>query len=81
VLSLVVAAWLIGVGLSASFVSATAAEVKRVLLRLLARLRVDHDLSKRYPAIVAGVGALVLVVVVLARWVRVGCARLSGVHS
>jgi len=78
-LSLMVDAWAIGTGLSA--IRATAAEVKRVLLRLLARLRVDHDLSKRYPAIVAGVGALVLVVVVLARWVRVGCARLSGVHS
>src|SRR5215212_10062348 len=39
-----------------------AAEVLRELLRLLARLVVDHELAYRYPAISAGVGALVLVV-------------------
>src|SRR5215217_2546180 len=55
-------------GLSASFASATATEVERKLLYLLARLGVDHDLAYRYPAIVAGVGAFVLVVVV-------GCSR------
>jgi len=49
---------------------ALAAEVKRVLLRLLARLRVDHELAYRYPAVVAGVGALVLVIVVLSGWGR-----------
>ena len=59
---------------------ATTAEVKRVLLYLLARLRVEGDLAYRYPAIVAGMGALVLVVI-LSRWVRVGCARLSGGHE
>src|SRR5215208_1855871 len=41
--SLVVAAWAIGAGLSA--IRTTAAEVKRVLLGLLARLGVDHDLA------------------------------------
>jgi hypothetical protein len=41
--SLVVAAWLIGAGLSA--IRATAAEVKRELLRLLACLRIDDELA------------------------------------
>jgi hypothetical protein len=52
---------------------ATAAEVLRELLCLLARLGVDHDLAYRYPAIVAGVGVLVLVLVIpiLSGWVRV----------
>src|SRR5829696_9120262 len=51
---------------------ATTAEVKRVLLYLLARLRVGHDVAYRYPAIVAGVGALVVVAVILilSGWVR-----------
>src|SRR5215211_8435760 len=35
---------------------AAAAEVLRELLRLLARLGVDHDLPYRHPAVVAGVG-------------------------
>src|SRR5215218_10483257 len=77
-----------GLGLSASFASATAAEVERVLLRLLARLGVNRDLAYRYPAIVAGVvtletGVVSLygVVLLLSGWVRVGCARLSSVHS
>jgi hypothetical protein len=39
---------------------ATATEVKRVLLRLLAGLGVNHDLAYRYPAIVAGVGTQAL---------------------
>src|ERR671913_230035 len=59
---------------------ALAAEVKRVLLGLLARIRVDHKLAYGYPAVVAGVGSLVLAVVLLGGWVRVGCARLCGVH-
>src|SRR5215210_4535646 len=57
---LMVDAWAIGAGLSAA-VRATTTKVKRELLRLLARLRVDHDLAHSYPAIVADVGALVLV--------------------
>src|SRR5829696_4281678 len=57
--SLVVAAWLIGVGLSA--IRAAAAEVERVLLRLLARLRVESDLAERYPAVITDVGGFALV--------------------
>jgi len=68
------------IGTRLSAIRAAAAEVKRVLLRLLARLGVDHDLAYRYPAIVAGVGALA-VVVILGRWVRVGCARLLCGHE
>jgi hypothetical protein len=60
---------------------ALAAEVKRVLLYLLTRLRVESDLAYRYPAIVAGVGGLVRMILLLGRWVRMGCARLSRVHS
>src|SRR5215217_6667888 len=67
-----------GPGLSAVLAAAT--KIECVLLYLLARLRVEGDLAYRYPAIVAGVGALVLVVI-LSRWVRVGCARLSGGHE
>jgi hypothetical protein len=63
-----------------SFFGAPAAEVERELLRLLARVRVEDDLAYADPAIVAGVGVLVLVVLLFGRWVR-GCARLSGVHS
>jgi hypothetical protein len=36
---------------------ATLAEVKRFFLRLLARLRVDHELPYRHPSIVTGAGA------------------------
>jgi hypothetical protein len=59
------------VGLSA--ICAAAAKVEREFFYLFARLRVDHDLAYRYPAIVTGVGALVVVVVILilGRWVRV----------
>ena len=46
----------------AAFAGATTTEVERVLLRLLARLGVEDELAYRYPAIVAGVGVLVLVV-------------------
>jgi hypothetical protein len=49
---------------------ATAAEVQSELLRLLARLGIDHDLAYADPAVVAGVGALTLVVI-LSGWVRV----------
>ena len=42
---------------------ALAAQVLRVLLDLLACLGVDHELAYRYPAIVAAMGSLVLVVV------------------
>jgi hypothetical protein len=66
--SLVVAAWRIGVQLSA--IRATAAEVHGELLRLLARLGVEDDLAYADPAVVAGVGALTLVVI-LSGWVRV----------
>ena len=67
--SLVAAAWVIGAGLSA--IRATAAEVERELFYLFARFRIEGDLAYRYPAIVAGVEVLVLVVVILSRWVRV----------
>src|SRR5215211_3981797 len=67
-----------GPGLSAVLAAAT--KIECVLLYLLARLRVEGDLAYRYPAIVAGVGPLVPVVVILSRWVR-GCARLCGVHE
>src|SRR5829696_1376092 len=40
---------------------ALATEVESMLLSLFARLRVDHELRERYPTIVTGVGALVLV--------------------
>src|SRR5829696_4023285 len=59
---------------------ATTAEIKRALLYLLARLRVESDLAYLYPAIVTGVG-LTRVILRLGGWVRVGCARLSCVHS
>jgi hypothetical protein len=39
---------------------AATAEVKRVLVYLFARLRVESDLAYRYPAIVAGVGTQAL---------------------
>ena len=62
-----------------SAIRAAAAKVEREFFYLFARFRVEGDLRERHPAIVAGVGALVLVVVILGRWVR-GCARLRGVH-
>ena len=57
--------------LSASFVSTASAKVERELFYLFARFRIEGDLAYRYPAIVAGVEVLVLVVVILSRWVRV----------
>jgi hypothetical protein len=75
-----VAAWAVGAGLSPSFAGAAAAEVECVLLYLFARFRVEGDLRERYPAVVAGVGPLVLVVEILGRWVR-GCARLLCGHE
>jgi len=63
--------------------SATATEIKRVLLRLLARLRVDHDLAYRYPAIVTDVRGLVLIVVeimISGRWMRWVRGRLIHVN-
>jgi hypothetical protein len=60
---------------------ATTAEVKRVLLYLLARLRVGHDVAYRYPAIIADVGGLVRLILLLGRWVCVGCARLLYGHE
>src|SRR5215218_2858549 len=62
---------------------ALAAEVKRVLLRLLARLRVDHELAYRYPAIVADVRGFDLVVVeimISGRWMRWVRSRLVSGH-
>ena len=41
---------------------AAAAKIKRVLLRLLTSLGVNRDLAYRYPAIVADVGTLDLLV-------------------
>src|SRR5215210_2696512 len=69
--SLMVDAWLIGAGLSA--IRATAAPIGGFPL-----LAVLVHVADEYPAVYAGVGALVLVVI-LGRWVR-GCARLCGVH-
>src|SRR5215204_7302292 len=43
-----------------SFFGAAAAKVQGELFCLFARLRVDHDLAYRYPAVVAGVGAQAL---------------------
>jgi transcriptional regulator with XRE-family HTH domain len=62
-----------------SFFGATATEVQGELLRLLASLGIDNRLAYRHPAVVAGTGVLVLVVVAgsfFGRWLSVGCARL-----
>src|SRR5215213_11916168 len=56
-----------------------AAEVQRVLLCLLARLRVDHDLPYRHPAVVAGVGTVLILVP--SRWVRGVRGRLCSGHE
>jgi hypothetical protein len=60
---------------------AAAAKVECELFRFFAGLRIDHDLPERHPAVVAGVGALVLVVVILGGWLRVRCARLIHVNT
>jgi len=59
--SLVVAAWLIRAGLSAIRTKAT--EVERLLDGLFARVGLQDLYLHADPAVVAGVGALVLVVV------------------
>jgi hypothetical protein len=43
-------------------------------------LRLDNA-AKEHPAVHAGVVRLYAVVVIVRGWVRVGCARLSSVHS
>jgi len=60
---------------------ALAAEIERVLLDLFAVV-VDDELGDRYPSRVAGVGALVVVVVILilSGWVRGTCAKLIHVN-
>jgi len=63
-----------------SAIRATTAEVQGELLRLLARLRVDHDLAYRHPTVVAGVGALVLVLA-FGGWVRWMRGRLIHVNT
>src|SRR5215210_7879491 len=75
-----VAAWSIGAVLLG--VCATATQVKRELLRLLARVGIDDRLTYRHPAVVAGVGTLLLIVSgrFSGRWVR-GCARLLCGHE
>ena len=76
-----VAAWAIGVGLSA--IRAAAAGVGG--FPLLAKLVYVAD---EHPAAYAGTGTLQAsvvrlysVVVIVGGWVHVGCARLCGVHS
>jgi hypothetical protein len=68
------------VGLSA--IRAEAARNALVLhnLAIKVMLRLD-DAAKVYPAVYAGVGTLVLAVVLLGRWVRMGCARLLCGHE
>jgi len=53
-----------------SAIRAATAEVQGELLRLLASLGIDNRLAYRHPAVVAGVGTLVLVVVLVGGWVR-----------
>jgi transcriptional regulator with XRE-family HTH domain len=65
------------VGLST--IRAAAAKVEREFFYLFARLRVEGDLPYRHPAVVAGVG--MVLVLVLGGWVRVGCARLLCGHE
>jgi hypothetical protein len=71
----VVAAWLIGAGLSA--IRTAAAWNAHVLdyLAVEVVLRLDH-MAHVDPAVVAGVGRIMI----LSRWVR-GCARLCGGHE
>jgi hypothetical protein len=69
-----------GVGLSA--IRAAAARHALVLddLAIKVMLRLDNA-AKEHPAVHAGVVRLYAVVVIVRGWVRVGCARLSSVHS
>jgi hypothetical protein len=76
-----------GGGLSAS--CAAAARHALVLDDLAIKVVLGLDnAAKEHPAVHAGVGALEAgvvrlygIVVILGRWVRVRCARLSSVHS
>jgi hypothetical protein len=61
------------------FAGAAAAKVEREFFYLFTRLRVEGDLPYRHPAVVAGMGTVL--VLVLGRWVRVGCARLLCGHE
>ena len=82
-----VAAQAIGMALSAS--CAAAARHALVLDDLAIKVVLGLDNAvKEHPAVHAGVGALetgvvrlYAVVVIVSGWVRVGCARLSSVHS
>ncbi len=72
--------WLIGPGLSASFAGATAAQIQRVLLRLLAGPRVDDELADGDPPIVADVRVVLVVVWCCGERIAVGRYRVL-VHS
>jgi hypothetical protein len=70
---------------AASFAGAAAAEVERVLLRLLARLGVEDFLSDANPAVVADVGNPVgasFAVLAVGRWVwfQGTCGRVIHVN-
>jgi hypothetical protein len=85
-LVVLVVVWRIRVGLSA--IRATAARQALVLDDLAIKVVLGLDkAANEHPAVHAGVGALEAgvvrvngVVVIVCRWVRVGCARLCGVH-
>ena len=83
------AGWLCDTGAGLSAIRAAAARHALVLDDLAIKVVLGFDnAAKEHPAVHAGVGALeagvvrlYAVVVILGRWVRVGCARLSRVHS
>jgi len=78
--SLVAAAPAIEVGLSA-FRATAASEGDFSLLAMLVYVADEYPtLKTRAGTLQAGVVSLYGVVVILSRWVRVGCARLCGVH-
>jgi hypothetical protein len=58
---------------------AAATKVEREFFYLFACLRVEGDLPYRHPAVVAGVG--MVLIVILGRWVHVGCGRVIHVNS
>jgi hypothetical protein len=60
------------------FAGVAAAKVEREFFYLFARLRVEGDLPYRHPAVVAGVG--MVLILILSGWVRVGYARLIHVN-
>jgi hypothetical protein len=77
----VVAAWAISVGLAASC-AATAAVRDFSLLAVLVCVADEHPAAYAgAQPLQASVVRLYSVVVIVGRWVRVGCARLSRVHS